>query len=46
MKDNLSYENMDECMKHGIFWGCDKDCPVYQREECELQEEVKEMLGE
>lgn len=35
----LSYANMTECEIYGITWGCDKDCPVFQRKECELQEE-------
>ncbi len=25
---------MTECEKYGITWGCDEDCPVYQRGEC------------
>lgn len=39
-QDNgLSYPNMTECERYGMTWGCDKDCPVFQRKECELQEE-------
>lgn len=38
----LSYPNMTECERYGITWGCDEDCPVYQRKECELQEELEE----
>ena len=44
MDNNLSYPNMTECEKYGITWGCDKDCPVFQRKECELQEEVEKRL--
>ena len=42
--EGLSYVNMTECERYGITWGCDKDCPVLQRKECELQEEVEEKL--
>lgn len=41
----LSYQNMTECERYGITWGCDEDCPVFQRKECELQKEVEEKLG-
>lgn len=41
----LSYPNMSECERYGITWGCDEECPVFQRKECELQEEVEEKLG-
>lgn len=39
--EGLSYPNMTECERYGITWGCDEDCPVFQRKECELQEEVE-----
>ena len=42
----LSYANMTECERYGITWGCDKDCPVYKRKECEIQEENKIRFGE
>ena len=41
----LSYPNMTECERYGITWGCDKDCPVFQRKECELQEENNKQFG-
>ena len=25
---------MSECEQYGMAWGCDEDCPVYQRGEC------------
>lgn len=37
--EGLSYPNMTECERYGMTWGCDKDCPVFQRKECELQKE-------
>lgn len=46
MDNNLSYPNMTECERYGITWGCDKDCPVFQRKECELQEEIEKRLEE
>ncbi len=30
---------MSECESFGMTWGCKEDCPVYEREECEIQEE-------
>lgn len=30
-----------ECHKYGIFSGCDPNCPVFERGECELQGENK-----
>lgn len=45
-QDNgLSYPNMTECERYGITWGCDEGCPVFQRKECELQEEIEKKLG-
>ncbi len=44
MDNNLSYSNMTECERYGITWGCDKDCPVFQRGECELQKENEEIF--
>lgn len=41
----LSYPNMTECERYGITWGCDRDCPVFQRKQCELQEENEKILG-
>jgi hypothetical protein len=33
---NLS---MTPCERYGIVWGCDEDCPVYNANECDIQEE-------
>ena len=41
----LSYPNMTECERYGMTWGCDKDCPVFQRKECELQEENRKLFN-
>lgn len=30
---------MTECEQYGVGHGCDEDCPVFQRRECEMQEE-------
>lgn len=43
--EGLSYANMTECERYGITWGCDKDCPVFQRKECELQKENERQFG-
>lgn len=40
----LSHPNMTKCEIYGMTWGCDKDCPAFQRGECELQEEVEKQL--
>lgn len=29
-----AFLGMTECEKYGMAWGCDEDCPVYQRGEC------------
>ena len=29
-----AFLGMSECEKYGMAWGCDEDCPVYQRGEC------------
>jgi len=36
---------MSDCMRYGIVGGCDEDCPVYLRGECDCEDEVKEMCG-
>ena len=36
------FEN--ECERFGMTWGCKPDCPVFERGECELQEENEEMF--
>ena len=33
-----------ECEKFGMTWGCKPDCPVFERGECELQEENAKMF--
>lgn len=32
----------NECERFGMTWGCRPDCPVYDRGECELQQENTE----
>jgi len=34
----------NECERFGMTWGCKPDCPVFERGECELQEENEEMF--
>lgn len=29
-----AFLGMSECERYGMTWGCDEDCPVYQRGEC------------
>lgn len=42
----LSYPNMTECERYGMTWGCDADCPVFQKKkECELQKENEIRFG-
>ncbi len=41
--DNLSYENMNECIRNGIYGNCGENCPAYLQEGCEtlnIEEEV------
>ena len=40
--DNRSGYIETECEKFGSTWGCKPDCPVFERGECELQEENEE----
>tara|TARA_Y100000310_G_scaffold309747_1_gene354200 strand:- start:1111 stop:1293 length:183 start_codon:yes stop_codon:yes gene_type:complete len=35
-----------ECHKYGIISGCDPFCPIFERGECELQEENKKQFLE
>ena len=35
-----------ECERFGMTWGCKPDCPVFERGECELQEENEKMFEE
>jgi len=38
---------MDDCHKYGVINGCDIDCPVLMRGECELKDdENKELYQE
>lgn len=30
-----AFLGMSECEKYGMAYGCDEDCPVYRRGECE-----------
>ena len=39
---NHSGHMESECEKFGFTWGCKPDCPVFERGECELQEENEE----
>lgn len=34
----------NECERFGMTWGCKEYCPVYERGECEIQEENKKMF--
>lgn len=36
----------NECEKFGMTWGCRRDCPVFEREECEIQEEVEKSFNQ
>lgn len=38
-------KGLTECEEYGMTWGCDKDCPVFQRGECELQEENEKLFN-
>ena len=40
--DKHSGDIESECEKVGSTWGCKPDCPVFERGECELQEENEE----
>ena len=38
---------MSDCERYGMTWGCDIDCPVLQRGDCELKDaENKELYKE
>lgn len=34
----------NECMRFGMTWGCRPNCPVFERSECEIQEENEEQF--
>jgi len=36
----------NECENYGMTWGCDIDCPVLQRGECELKDADNKHLWE
>lgn len=36
--DNNMPKGLSECEKYGMTWGCDNECPVFQRGECDLYE--------
>lgn len=29
--DNNMPKGLNECERYGMTWGCDKDCPVFER---------------
>jgi len=43
--DNHSGHFESECFKFGSTWGCRIDCPVFERGECEMQEENEELFA-
>lgn len=42
--DNGIYKTGNECFNYGITWGCDEECPVFQKGKCELQKENEKFL--
>ena len=40
----LSEPNMDDCMAHGIMYGCSETCPVLLRGDCELMHDENKEL--
>jgi hypothetical protein len=34
---------MNDCERYGMTWGCDEDCPVYQRNECKNPESIEQL---
>lgn len=40
------FKGITECEKYGMTWGCDIDCPVLQRGECELKDSENKKLYE
>lgn len=43
--DKFMPKGISECEKYGMFSGCDKFCPVFQRGKCELQKENQERFS-
>ena len=41
-----AYSSMGECMRFGMVSGCAEDCPVFERGECEQQEENEKIFNE
>ena len=39
--DNGMPKGITECDSFGMTWGCRDNCPVFERGECEIQEENK-----
>jgi len=37
---------MSQCEKFGMAFGCRPDCPVFENQECEIQEENTESFAE
>lgn len=52
MKESLSNEMAiqsgdrlaNECERYGMTWGCDEECPVLNKGNCELYSSVEEYL--
>ena len=42
--DNGMPKITDECFLYGSISGCDKYCPVFQKGQCELQEENQKIF--
>lgn len=42
--DDSMPKGLSECEKYGMFSGCDENCPVLQRGDCNISEEVYKML--
>jgi len=40
---SFGVKGMTECEKYGMAWGCDEDCPVYQRGECQNEYTLKQL---
>lgn len=44
--DSHTPAGMSDCESYGMTWGCDEDCPVLLRGECELQDADNKELYE
>lgn len=38
--------SMSDCMKYGMTWGCDEDCPVLNEGNCEIYLSVEDYYKE